>query len=183
MLLLEPAITVADMILALEEEEIKELSALFDPCGNLIDGEKIQFAIDRATDDINGYFVTSGNCGKALIKLQSRNMTIQIARWLLDTVKARPHVVEDKNQAYERLKEYNVWDDERNCPLTSDQLEEILGEPLVAVDNNFRFGSSPRRWTEKSFRDYKKRLFDRRSASTTRRRGLEQHWSDDLPLE
>lgn len=181
MLLLDAPITIADLVIALEEEEIKELSNLFDPCGNVIDGEKIQFAIDRATDDINGYFSTSGNCGKALIKLQARNLAIQIARWLLDTVKARPHVVEDKNEAYARLEKFNVWDDERNCPLTPEQLEEILGDPAPTVDNNFRFGSSPRKWTEKSFRDYQRRLFDRTSGGSRNKRINYTHWSDDIP--
>ena len=178
MLLLTEEVTIADLIVALEEEEVKELSNLFDPCGNIIDSTKIQYAIDRATEELNAGFVVSGNCGKALLKLGAKNIIIAIARYLLDTIKARPHVVDDARDARARIKEYSLFDTEFNCPLSDEDLAEILGEPAPVVDRNFRFSSSGRCWIPDDFKDYNDRLFDRRQRGATRRLGSRKHWSD-----
>ena len=181
MLLLENEVTIADLIVALEEEEVKELSNLFDPCGNITDATKIQYALDRATEELNAGFVVSGNCGKALIKLSAKNIIIAIARYLLDTVKARPHVVEDAKLARERIKEYALYDTEYNCNLSDEDLAEILGEPAPIVDRNFRFSTSGRCWYPQDFELYQKRLFDRRNATARRKVNPDYHWSDDVP--
>lgn len=178
MLLLPEQVTIADIIVALEEEEIKELSNLFDPCGNVTDATKIQYALDRAHEELNAAFVVAGNCGKALIKLGAKNIVIAIARYLLDTIKARPHVVEDAKDARARLKEFALYDDEHNCPLSDEDLAEILGEDPNIVDRNFRFSSSGRCWIPDDFRSYNDRLFDRRQRGATRRLGSRKHWSD-----
>lgn len=181
MLLLENEVTIADLIVALEEDEIKELSNLFDPCGNVIDATKIQYAIDRAHEELNSAFVVTGNCGKALVKLNAKNIIIAIARYLLDTVKARPHVIDDAKDARARLKEFGIYDDKHQCPLTDDQLAEILGEPAPIVDRNFRHSGSGRTWIDSDFDLHQKRLFDRRSMGATRRLSNEKHWSDSVP--
>lgn len=181
MLFLENEVTIADLQVALEEEEIKELSNLFDPCGNIIDATKIQYALDRAHDELNSAFVVSGNCGKALIKLNAKNIVIAIARYLLDTVKARPHVVEDADKAREKLEKYGLFDTEYNCPLSDEDLEEILGVPAPIVDDNFRASTSGRCWTDADFVDYQRRLFDRRTRGASRRLSEVKHWTDTIP--
>lgn len=183
MLLLKNEVTIADLTVALQEEEIKELSDLFDPCGTVIDATRIQYALDRAECEVNAAFAVTGNCGKALIKLNAKNMIIAIARYLLDTVKARPHVVEDAKRARERLEFYNVYDEKHECPLTKDQLDEILGETTDKVRDEFRHSSSKRRWTDIDFEDHQQRLFDRRSLGATRRFDPVRHWTDTVPLE
>lgn len=180
MLLLDPFITVADFIVALEEKEVKELSDLDDPCGTNIDATKIQYAIDRATEEINSYFVVSGNCGRALVYLNGKNLTIAIARYLLDTLKNRPAVTEAYERALDRLKDFSIWDDERNCPLSDDQLAEILGDPPPSVDDNFRFGSSKRRWTDCNFDNFTNRLIDSRGIGTSERRINKTYPSDNI---
>lgn len=179
MLLLDPFITVADLTLALEEKETLELSNLDDPCGNVVNATKLQYAIDRATEEINSYFVVTGNCGRALIFLNGKNFSIAIARYLLDTMKARPSVVEAYERVMKRLDEFSKWDDERNCPLSDEQLADILGEPPPTVDDNFRFSSSGRRWTPESFKLYQKRLVDNRVIGGQGRIN-KTHWTDDL---
>lgn len=170
MLLLENIVTVADLTLALEEKEALELSNLDNPCGATVDTAKLQYAIDRATEEINGYFVVSGDCGKALIFLNSKNLIIATARYLLDTLKARPSVIDAYERAIKRLKEFSVWDDERSCPLSTEQLEEILGGELTPSDNNFRFSGSNRRWTPCNFKNFQKRLYDSKSTGSAEQR-------------
>ena len=166
MLQLDPCVTVADFILALEEEEVKQLSNIDDPCSTDIDATKIQQALDRALCQINGSFVISGNCGKALIKLNCKNLQIDIARHLLDTVKARPHIQTNFEKACEQLEKFAKWDQENECPLTPADMEEILGEMPPTVDKGFRFNSDSRKWNRCNLRKRGRRLFDRRSVDS-----------------
>ncbi len=166
MFLLSNPVTIADFILALEEEEVLELSELYNPCGNEINGSKIQQALDRAIAMINSRFVMADNCGRAYLKLNSFNLVIWIARHLLDTVKARPHVVEDFERAMQEIEKYSCRDCSENCPLTDAQICEILGEPCPSADKNFRFNSDCRKWNKRTLRTHQRQLFDHRSVET-----------------
>lgn len=183
MLLLKNEVSIADFIVALQEDEVLELSSPYDPCGTTIDATRVQYALDRAECEVNAAFAVTGNCGKALLKLNAKNLIIAIARSLLDTVKARPHVVQDAEKAREKLEYYSKYDEDHPCPLTKEQLDEILGETTEKVRDEFRHSSSKRRWTDIDFEDHQQRLFDRRSLGATRRFDPVKHWSDLLPPE
>lgn len=179
MILLSNEVTQADFITALEEEEVLELSELYDPTNPVIDTIKIDYALSRAHDELNVAFIAAGNCGKAMIKTNARSLVIAIARVLLDTVKARPHVQEDARYAREQLQYYQIYDDKYNCPLSQEQLEEILGFAPPFVDNALRASSSPRKWKDEDFALYQKRLFDARSIRNTNRINR-RYYVDDL---
>ena len=119
-------LTLEQFVLALEPQEVLELSNLTDPLAPTINEAKVQFAIDRAIGIINGYYVTTNDCGKAYIKLQCQQLIIDIARYYLDTTKARPFVKENYDEAI-RLLEYACTDCIKYCPLDIKEIETILG--------------------------------------------------------
>ena len=136
--MLQPVVTVSDFVLALEFNEVLELSNLSDPLATTVNEPKIQYALDRALETINSYYVLASYCGKASIKLQAKQLTIWLARYYLDTTKARPFIEEDEKKAIEALK-YACSD--FKCQLTTSQINEILGvsPPLVTrLSSGFR---------------------------------------------
>lgn len=119
-------LTLEQFVLALEEQEVLELSNLTEPLAQTINEPKVQFAINRAISLINSYFVTTNDCGKAYIQLQAQQLIIDIARYYLDTTKARPFVKENYDEAI-RLLEYACTECIKNCPLELAEIETILG--------------------------------------------------------
>ena len=125
--MLTSCVTIEQLILALEEQEVLELSRLDDPLAPTVDEPKVQFALDRALGIINSYYITSSDCGKAYIKTMCQQLTIWITRFLLDTTKARPFVESEYDKAMELLKYACSECVADNCPLSDEEIEEILG--------------------------------------------------------
>ena len=119
-------LTLEQFTLALEEQEVLELSNLTDPLAPNINVNKVQFAIDRAIGLINSYYLTANDCGRAFILVQAQQLIIDIGRYYLDTTKARPFVKENYDEAI-RLLEFACTDCIKNCPLSLTEIEEILG--------------------------------------------------------
>jgi phage gp36-like protein len=130
-MLLSACVTVDNLVLALEPNEILELSRLTDPLATTIDTLKVQYALDRTTELLNSYYLISNNCGKAYIKMVCKQTTIWIARYFLDTTKSRPFVEQDYERAMELLK-YACTDCTKNCPLTPQQIANLLGTDVIS---------------------------------------------------
>ena len=126
MILANDCLTVAQLTLALEEQEVIELSNLTDPLSPTIDTAKVQFAIDRAVAFINSYYLISSDCGKAYIKTQCTQLAIWISRYYMDTQKVRPFCAEDYDRAVKIL-EYACTECVKACPLSDEEITAILG--------------------------------------------------------
>lgn len=124
-------VTEAELIVALESVEVLELSRLTDPLATTIDSVKVQYALDRATDFINSYYLMSNDCGKAYIKTVCKQVTIWITRYFMDSTKSRPFVEEDYTRAMELLK-YACTECVKRCPLTQQQIDDLLGEDATS---------------------------------------------------
>jgi hypothetical protein len=122
-------ISVADLVLALEFQEVLELSNLTNPIASTINDAKVLFAIERAVEFIDSYYAIASDCGRAYIKLNSRQLQIWLTRYFLDSIKTRPLVGEDKESAIKIL-EYACSDCATNCPLSQTEISTILGTPL-----------------------------------------------------
>ena len=119
--------TIQDLINIYEEEQALELSQLCDELAANRDDVKLQAALDNALSIINGYYLTSSDCGKALIKTAGKQLQLWLAVYIADTIKSRPFVEEGYNKAMEMLK-YACTECVDRCPLNRAELETILGE-------------------------------------------------------
>lgn len=128
MVILQP-IPVAELELALETEELLQLTNLTDPLATTINYAKAESAIQRATAIINSYSILASRCGQAYLKLSQLQLTIWLSRYLLDTAKSRPFVAEDYERAI-KLLEFSNSDAAHNCPLSSQEIADILGEQV-----------------------------------------------------
>lgn len=137
--LMPSCVTIADLELAIESRELLELSQLTDPLAQNINTAKIQYALDRATELINSYYVTANDCGKAMIKLSCKQLTIDFTVWMLDTTKARPFIVDNYKDAIKRLEDI-VCGCKTRCPISSADIAEILGGPKTS--GGLRCGNS-----------------------------------------
>ena len=99
-------LTAEEFRLALTEEEIAELGNLdFD--GNTVAEaeERISFAIDRAYGVIIGYYVKARANGRAIIAAANKQLQLSISRQMLDSLRDRPNVRMDYDNAIAVLKE------------------------------------------------------------------------------
>lgn len=135
--LMSPCATVDDLKLWLGEDEVIQLSDLCDPLNATLDLDKLQQALDFALDQLNGFYITGSDCGKALIKLNCRYFTLVFARVILDTTKARPHVTEDYNNVLEQIKNFCACDRTR-CPIDASTLDSILGNTNSSTRAKYR---------------------------------------------
>lgn len=134
-------------------EEALELSEAYDPSATVVDTAKIQQAIDLAEGCINGYYVVSPPCGKALILLKSKYIALVYTRKFLDIVKDRESVNRDYEEMTTFLKEARDW--EGHCPLSDEELEDLgvtpenaRGLPKVVVSSEKRI------WTRKKLEPF-----------------------------
>lgn len=137
--------TVADFTTLYGESEVMELSNLCDPLDDTIDNDKIQQGLDLATEQINSYYAVASDCGKALIKINCRMFALRIARYILDTTKSRPHVEDDYKMSIDQITNYCSCDKGR-CPLSTEQLKDILGDEFKSSRARYRgFAGTGRR--------------------------------------
>lgn len=87
--------TIDDFVLAFGEQEALELTNLDNPEATIIDGTKLQFALDVADDFIGAYYIRAGSVGKVIIAKSRLLFNLRVARKLLDLYKDRPQVKED----------------------------------------------------------------------------------------
>lgn len=122
--------TIQDFINIYELNEAIEISNLCgDELNDTINTDKLQAALDNAHDIINSRYLIASDCGRALIKTSCKQLVLWVARYIADTTKSRPMVDEDYKRAMEML-EYACKECADRCPLSSAELEEILGENI-----------------------------------------------------
>lgn len=90
--------TIDDFVLAFGEQEALELTNLDNPDATIIDGTKLQFALDVADNLIGAYYARAGSIGKVIINKSRLLFNLRVARKLLDLYKDRPQVKEDYEQ-------------------------------------------------------------------------------------
>lgn len=94
--------TVDDFILTFGELESLELSSLENVNEQVINRDKIQNALDLAYEFILGYEALCSNEGSIAILKAIRYLTLNIARYMLDTLKRR----EDVTNTYQSCIEF-----------------------------------------------------------------------------
>ena len=93
--------------------EALELSRLEDPTANTINYERIQLALNDAALLIQSFIETAAPQGKLLIAGSYRRTQAILARWYLDTLRPRQHVVDAAEAA---LKQLDLWADSQAKP-------------------------------------------------------------------
>jgi hypothetical protein len=129
MLLSSATATTQDFIDLYGQEEAIEITNLCDPLINTINLVKLQAGLDNARSLINSRYIIASDCGRALIKTSSKQLVLWVARYILDTTKARPFVDEDYDRAMDML-DYACNKCGDRCPLSRLEIEQILGENL-----------------------------------------------------
>lgn len=118
--------TVRDFITAFGTEEASQLTTLSDP---LMEGylpEKIEAAIDQAFCLVDSYDARTNNkCAKYSIRKQVKRLSLDIARYYLDTFKPSQNVIKRYEDSIEWLKESLEFKDEL-CVLT-DEDKALVG--------------------------------------------------------
>lgn len=118
--------TVRDFITAFGTEEASQLTTLSDP---LMEGylpEKIEAALDQAFCLVDSYDARTNNkCSKYAIRKQTKRLSLDIARYYLDTFKPSGNVTKRYEDAIEWLKEACESKDEL-CKL-SDEDKALVG--------------------------------------------------------
>lgn len=90
-------LTLASMIALFGTQEMLELSQLHDPDATEPDNERIQANIDSAEAEANSYLAGRYSLPFALVPLVLKEKVADIARYKLDSIRAR----EDVRQRYE----------------------------------------------------------------------------------
>ena len=142
--------TVDDFITTFGELEALELSNLEDVNEPTICREKIENAIDLANDLWCGYQVRCKLAGKAAITKAQRWLVLNIARYLMDSLKRRCDITDTYNSCIEFMKE--------SCEMEGDQLtDEELEDLGLTRANTIRFRNTGRRpFTDESLEEYRK---------------------------
>lgn len=153
--------TVADFIKAFDDYEgiiLADPELMDDDLANLglNDTSRIQLALDDADYLLMSYSIKSLAIGKAVIKSAWRRDQMIIARYLLDTVKARQPVKEAYLEVLDRLKTASELDGKTD--LTEEEAEE-LG---LDYKSKLRFTQGKRIFTRDNLEQYRRgKLFFR----------------------
>lgn len=123
-------ITTQDFIDLYGEEEAIEITNLCNPLADTINQTKLLAGLNNAKDMVRGRMLIANDCGRALIAVSAKQIVLWIMRYIMDSTKARPFVDDDYDKAMEFL-EYACNKCAERCPLSTAQIEEILGEGLI----------------------------------------------------
>ena len=135
--LLTNCVTQQDMIDFYGFEEILELTNLCDELADTINTTKLQAALDAAHGILNSRYLIAGDCGRALIKTSCQSIIYWICRYLMDQTKSRPMVNEDYDHAMALL-DYACKECIERCPLSAEEITDILGEDAVPTRSRLR---------------------------------------------
>lgn len=155
--------TVEEFLLAYDDFEgiiLSDPEMLDDDLQNLSlnDTSRIQLALDDAYGLVLSYYLKALPTGRAMIKSSSKRDQLQIARYLLDTVKARQPVKEAYEEVLSRLKETSSM--EQNIQLTEEEQIELGIKPKQG--NKIRFSNGGRVYDRDSLSNFRDgRLFYR----------------------
>ena len=149
--------TVADFFQAFDDYEgliLADPDFADDDIANLnIDIEgRIQLALDDAHTIILSYYVRCIPIGKASIQSAWRRNQLVIARYLLDTVKARQPVKEAYLETLKRLEQATELED--NGSMTESELEEL--GIISPSSRKISYSSGQRSFTDESLANYRK---------------------------
>lgn len=149
--LLTNCATQQDFIDLYEMREAIEITNLCDELASMINTPKLQTMLDNAHGIVNSRYLIASDCGRALIKTSCKQIVLWIARYLGDTTKSRPMVNEDYQHAMQLL-DYACKLCNDRCPLTQEEIKEILGEDTTNsaklrcfAGNGNKFNRFPRR--------------------------------------
>jgi phage gp36-like protein len=117
----------------------------------LTSNDRIQLALDDAYNLQLSFYIRALPIGRAMIKASWKRDQMQIARYLLDTVKARQPVKESYTEVMARLEKAASLED--NIQLTKEEQIELGID--VKQGNNLKFQSGARTFTQESLQDYR----------------------------
>lgn len=132
--------TIEDFVIAFEAQEGLEITNLHDELAPTRDDIKLQHALDRAHELLNGRYIMTNDCGRALLRLSAKQLILWITRYLLDTIHSRPFVEDDYKKAMEWV-DLTCEECKVRCPLTSAEIKDILGADYVPSKPRARFYS------------------------------------------
>lgn len=135
--LLDDAATIQDFIDLYGEEETLEITRLCQPLATTPDLVKLQAMIDNAKELVFARMLTANECGRALIKISAKQLILWIARYIGDSNKSRPFIEDDYKKAIAYL-DYACDKCSERCPLSTADLELILGEDLPSTRSRLR---------------------------------------------
>jgi len=155
--------TVQDFVLAYDDIESVFLQ---DPDGSMLDDDlqnlalteqnRLQLALDDADCMMLAYYVKCLPMGRAMLTQGYRRLQMRIARYLLDTVKARQSVKEDYKDALDFLNKLLEFTD--NVQLTQEEADMLGVE--VKQSRRIQFQANERVFTRDNLSNYREgRLF------------------------
>lgn len=120
--------------------------------------ERLQLALDDADGELQRYYLKSLPMGRAMIQSGYRRMQLRIARYLLDTVKARQSIKEDYEKVISTLEK--ISEDKDNVQLTED--EALMLGVDVKQSRRIQYDSNERVFTRDNLTGYRRdKLFFR----------------------
>ena len=130
--------TVDDFLTAFGQWESLELSDLDHPENNSVNSTRINYFLEDALREIEGYDAIACLPGKVIIRKNCRRLQLDIARYYADALKTRPDIKERYEKALEFMK--NSYSKEV-CDLSPSQ-EDLQTVGLACKESNLMLGKN-----------------------------------------